>query len=253
MKRLPIKTVVREALQIVWCKRARLFQALISTGLVLVALDMRPSYLSVEDWRLDTLLAVANIVVFTLFAITCHRIVLLDQAETPKYGIRSWSQRETRFLGWTVVGYFFFSLISMALAMFAGIAAAIIPADEAPPTLWYLFLFPGSYVFARLAVLLPATAIDERHDMKWAWETTSNNGWRLVVVVALLPWLLASAFDFLTIGESLLLEFILHTVAYALMAIEIAVLSVSFQFLAPTDSTESPANIAFQPAAESGG
>jgi len=253
MKPLPIRAVVREALQIVWHRRARLFQALITAGLVLIALDMRPSYLSIEDWRLDALLAVANIVVFTLFAITCHRIVLLGQTATPKYGIRSWSQRETRFLSWTIVGYFFFSLISMALAMFAGIAAAIIPSDEIPPTLWYLFLFPGSYIFARLAVLLPATAIDERHDMKWAWETTSNNGWRLVVVVALLPWLLASAFDVFTIGESLLVKFILHTVAYALMAIEIAVLSVSFRFLAPTPSAEIPAHIAFQPTAESGG
>lgn len=98
-----------------------------------------------------------------------------------------------------------------------------------------LFLMPGLYVFARLAVLLPSTAIGERHDMKWAWDVTADNGWRLVVVVGLFPALLTIISDVFISTRHVLISVIATFISYFFVMIEITALSLSFQFLSRDD------------------
>jgi hypothetical protein len=95
----------------------------------------------------------------------------------------------------------------------------------------FVLMIPGDYVMARLAVLLPATAIDERHTMRWAWDITANNGWRLTVVVALLPMLLDTLHALVDLKGHLAVEFLVAVLRYAVVAVEIAVLSIAFRFL----------------------
>ena len=47
----------------------------------------------------------------------------------------------------------------------------------------------GFYVFSRLVPMLPATAIDYDPDIYWAWDVSSGNGWRLVLIICALPFL----------------------------------------------------------------
>ena len=246
MQNLPVNRIVKEAVLIVWRKRFMLLQALIGTGVALASLDMARNHaLEKPHWVFVLLFSVSSAIIFTLFAVTCHRIILMGEATVPRYGIHSWTRRELRFLGWTIVGYCYFIGITMIIGMPTAFVSSILFTYEFTHKIFQVFGYavwlPGAYVFARLAILLPATAIDERHDMKWAWDLTSNNGWRLAVVVILLPGLLAAAVDFFEIRRYLIIEFILHLLSYALMAIEIAVLSVSFRFLADATTASNEA------------
>jgi hypothetical protein len=240
MTPLPVTNIVRESVLVVWLKRGRLCRALAGTGLTLAALDMAQNAVDRLDWQLNFLLVFLNAMVFTLFAVTCHRIVLLSEAETPVFGIHSWSQRETRFLGWTVTSAFYFMMIGLAMAMFADVFSPSSFKHKGLSPLFYAALIPGAYVFARLSVLLPATAVDERRDIKWAWDATSSNGWRLVLVVTLLPGVLGTAVSFFEMRQYPIVEFVGHFLSYALVAIEIAVLSVSFRFLRRTFAESKP-------------
>ena len=98
------------------------------------------------------------------------------------------------------------------------------------------------YLFARLAVLLPAAAIGERHNTDWAFATTASNGWRLVAAVVLIPAAPSLALFALPLEHTLLMDFLLRLVDYILAAFGIAVLSLSFRFLASPEPDQAQAN-----------
>lgn len=226
---LPLSGVIKETLSVVWDKRLGLFQALILVSMALVGLEYlwatEPGYFS------SMFYIIPYVILFTLFAVTCHRIVLLGNTEVPKYGILSWSKRETRFLGWTIVGYLFFTLITM----FVGVFVIPIITPNSSTELTYVIslaiLVPGGYVLSRLSILFPATAVDERPNLKWAWNITSGNGWKLFLIVALLPQLVSAIYIFVDWPVHLIIQFAIGLLTYALVAIEIAALSVSYRFL----------------------
>jgi hypothetical protein len=92
MRPLPVITIVKEAALVVWRKRLGLFRTLAGAGLALALLDTAPGYFSMgrPGWAITTLYSAVNAIILTLFAITCYRIVLLDETATPRFGIHTW-------------------------------------------------------------------------------------------------------------------------------------------------------------------
>ena len=81
-------------------------------------------------------------------------------------------------------------------------------------------------------MVFPATALDRRADWRWAWQLTRNNGWRLFVVVAILPWAISQLLALLYRAEATVIETILLSVTgIALFAVEIAAISLSYREL----------------------
>jgi hypothetical protein len=253
MKPLLLTKTIQQSLQVVWAKRRRLFWALAPSGLGLACLHAAVENLkaSAPQWLLVLLLTISSGLLFTVFAVACHRIVLLDGAGIPRYGLRAWSMRETRFLGWSVVGSLSYMAITLILVMMLTflLPATGVVLDPATPeasvsqifmVIGFAAMIPGSYVMARLAVLLPATAIGERHNMEWAWKLTSGNGWRLTLLIALLPTLLSLLGGLADFGEHFGLKFLAGLLSYAVVAVEVAVLSNAFRFLTmePSDGIE---------------
>jgi hypothetical protein len=257
LKRLPVIATVKEAILVVWQRRIDLFRALLATALVLAALDVAKSHLTKGFGLLVSLL---GLFVFTLFAVTCHRIVLLGETSVPTYGVHSWTSRETRFVGWSLVMAFYVLLVILPIGLIGGGIALYFDAKgyEVSVTGYEKYAFglaasiPAVYVFARLAVLLPATAVGERHNTDWAFDTTANNGWRLAAMVVVIPALLGHATNALRVENSPLMDFLVRLVSYAFIAVGIAALSLSFRFLASTPPEENGANRALQRTAEGG-
>ena len=91
---------------------------------------------------------------------------------------------------------------------------------------------PALYLIARLSLVFPATAIDRPASLKWAWRTSRGNGWRLVVVITVLPWLLSHLVGLLYRDEATAAEIVVLTVlGTALFALEIAALSIAYREL----------------------
>ena len=92
---------------------------------------------------------------------------------------------------------------------------------------------------ARLVILLPATAIDQHRNIEWAWATTKGNGWRLCLVYVILPVLMnlirISVFNLLKDYPVLVFAFVFFSL-YVIYSIEIALISISFKYLAADNS-----------------
>ena len=182
--------------------------------------------------------------VYTLLAVNVHRLILKANNQVVLY---PWTWRETRFMGWLVLIYFYFGLLFVL-----GVAVISLPSgyvlfknggwtDE---LLWALVTLPSGYLVVRLSLLLPATALDRRHRMTWAWKLTEGNGWRLLALLWLLPMLISSAIPDMASDVSAL--FVAWHILIAIgTALEIALLSAVFNTLAregliPSQVTSQP-------------
>ena len=227
--------IFKEALLVVGKKRFVLFRALIGTILVLAVCDVALSLalrhvIKNFTWGLFLLSLAVYMLLGALFGtllvVTCHRLILLEESSVPKYGLHSWTSRETRFLGWSAV----LALSVLVVAVPVGIGAIFIP-KEYRNYLVYVVLLPAGYLFARLAVLFPSTAVGERHNMNWAWNTTANNGWRLFALLILVPAVTSVVVKIFRTNLDPFTEFLSALLSYAVITIETVVLSLSFRFL----------------------
>jgi len=140
----------------VWQKRFMLFRALIATALAMAALDvaMRHGSKGVGGVSLVILLVFLYWIlvwaVYTLFAVTCHRIVLLGETSVPKYGLLSWTSRETRFFGWLFVLFFYALLIvgPVLLVTFGAVFLGV-PFFKGYEKYWFFLGAVGLYTFSR--------------------------------------------------------------------------------------------------------
>ena len=81
-------------------------------------------------------------------------------------------------------------------------------------------------------MIFPATAIDERPDIKWSWDISQGNGWRLVIIVGILPLATGLILYLLERTDSTLIEdLVLSLIYFIVLIIEIAAVSLSYQEL----------------------
>jgi len=89
-----------------------------------------------------------------------------------------------------------------------------------------------TYLAARISILLPRTAIDKRPSLEWVWSVTAGNGWRLFIIVGLLPVLISTIpMVFYLFGKNILTEVPGALFDPLVLAVEITALSLSYQFL----------------------
>ncbi len=231
--RLPVGKVLVQAFLTPWALRHELIRALSVPAISLIMLHISEPY--VRDLGNLVLLVYVLIgsVAYVLFAVTCHRIVLLGDQPVPRYGIIKWSMRETRFLFW-LLGIYVVGFTIFPLAAFSTMYVAISEYYWLLVLLLLLLLIVilGCYVLARLSLIFPATAVDQRPDIKWAWGRSSDNGWRLVVIVGLLPFVTSLAQKLLERENSTIIEDVLWPLMYILVLIvEISALSLSYKAL----------------------
>lgn len=178
------------------------------------------------------LVFVIQALVYTLFSVRVHRLIL--GVANPVQGVLSWSRRETIFFGWFVIGVilFFIAGFTVTSAFVAAIAVAI-PyrfSDSAVAIMALVASLPAAYLFARLVVLLPAVAIDQKQSIAWAWALTKGNGWRMVLIF----WALPMSASVLVLDNwfiSPLGKVALNSIFGLITALEVALLSTAFRAL----------------------
>ena len=235
---LPVTTTFLNAFLTLRDGRKPMFFALIGTALAGALLETVVGHnaLGKAPWFVVTLVVMASFALSVLFAITCHRMVLLGKSAVPKFGVYHWSMRETRFFGWSCL------LTVVILAIVVGLALMFLFASFFSYVNWlilgvYLAVLPAVYVAARLALLLPATAVDERHGLVWAWELSRGNGWRLVTTLALAPIIFGAVSLILPHDQNIVTTFLWSLIGSVVGAMEITTLSLSFRFLSKRPST----------------
>jgi hypothetical protein len=241
--KLDVWKVVTGAFLIPWRNRATFAIALANPVLLIATLTLSwhyaKKYFSFPDW-LNWGFDLLYIILFTMLAVTCHRLVLLKLEHITSFiGLR-WSSRETRFFLWIVAFCLVFIGGFMLLFMLSVSMSSLWLNTNLVDSLLSVFymaakIFPWS-IFARLSLIFPALAIDKKLSLKEAWRLTKGNGWRLAFIVGGLPWILSELIHLLYHDEASIFEAIILTVlATALFVVEIAAISLSYYELAKND------------------
>lgn len=171
---------------------------------------------------------IADTALYAMFAVTCHRTIILGDVEVPgAYGL-FWTFREMRFLGWIFVVMVPLFLLGIPL----GAIILAVPAEWLRSILLYVAF---SHVSLRFSMVFPATAVEHRASLADSWTATSGNGLSLLGA-ATIPVLLAMALywplDF-ALADSLntLAHIPYQLVGFLLLAVEVGIISVAYKHI----------------------
>ncbi len=161
----------------------------------------------------------------TMMVVAIHRIVLLGPDALTNPWSFTWTARETSFLVWLVILGVFFFLAGLAFSLVVWML----------PEAWMMvlaaFLF-GLWLEGRFGMVLPATALDRPMQLSRSWFLTSGNDLQLIVVLGLPVLILAGLIKAaLWVEAPLLIAIVWALGALLTLAVQIAVLSLSYRFL----------------------
>lgn len=238
---LQLVDTVKTAVRHLWVERVSITKMLGLAGLANGFLAwISSAMVAKEKFEWFYLLAIPQILVYTLLAVRVHRIVLSGMGANQDW--LRWTGRETRFLGWLVVVYFYWTLILIPLVAAVAAVGAASGFTMVSQGVWVnsialtLATVPGAYVFVRLVFLLPATAVDQKRNMRWAWTLSEGNGWRLVALLCVLPMFISLVLpDWESSNPVFFVAW--ETVYGMLTVLEIAFLSVAFRNLGGISGT----------------
>lgn len=250
--KLRVIKILFDAFALVWFRRADFMRALWLPFLLMLALagawDFSEASLpSGFEW----VYAAAYYFLIVLFVVNCHRVVLLNSQHTNEWAVPKWSWRETRFLGWTACIW----IIAVVCGMVVSVIAFTIIGNTMPRFLELgslksstLMLVSGhfvkiiyAYIFARLCLLLPSIAVDNVLNLQRAIELSRGNGWRLAIVVSVIPVAMKIITNVVYREDASAWEYMLWlTLTSTLLTVEIAALSLSYRELVEHPETKKP-------------
>jgi hypothetical protein len=190
-----------------------------------------------------TLIGLVHALTLLLATIGAHRVFIMPDDQVTKTKPLRWTWRETRFLGWWIVLALVVVLIALPLPiLFIGLNSVVPSAISVTEGGGYGEIILSSlfiimyYLLARLSLVLPATAIDQKgKSLKWSWRLSQGNSIRLLIIIGGIPLLINIFLYFLPESEGIVLSLIYCTVGLIVGAVEICLLSLSFNFLSKTN------------------
>jgi len=236
-KPIPLINTIKNAFLIPWQRRKVLVPVLVIPAIVLVALRTLELRYGEKSFLFLFLLIGLDLLVLTVFAVICHRLILLGPKSVGRSSWRSWTMRETRFLGWSLLFCFFLMISAL---VFSGLLPIlfnlnyleIMKSKFFPDAFFYPTYLAWLYFFCRWGILLPATAVNKKYDLRWAWRKSKGNEWRLFILVGLLPqaiYFLPG--HFLDKESPILLIVLIMLLTVTLAVVEISTLSLSYKAL----------------------
>ncbi|VAW83094.1 hypothetical protein MNBD_GAMMA12-2215 [hydrothermal vent metagenome] len=229
-KKLPIKSILALAIMVPVRQYKIFLKALILPATILVFLQLLDIYVFSDFPDSSLILSLLYFLVYCYFAITCHRIVLLN--EKPSGIVESiFSRRVLSFIGWLLILSIATGFAAVPFIIVLNFMFIDFNSSDNYFLLFILAFIPVIFFMAKLSLIFPAVAIDEQPKISWAWNATRNNGWRMFVVVGILPILFSWMQELIRRNDSIWLEdLVLSILSLIFLIIEISALSLSFKF-----------------------
>lgn len=192
-------------------------------------------------------LIIAIFMTVTLAVIACHRIFILGESSMKGFKLISWTPREWRFIAWWIVIGLIASVVFLPIQvlLLSTLAQADGEMNVTTAVALYIGQIPAMYVFSRLALVLPATAVDKRPNLRWAWTVSKGNGLRLLVIIGLIPLMTDLIFQILAAARNLAISgstvysVISMVIGLYIVVVEIALLSLSYKALRKNETIDS--------------
>lgn len=175
---------------------------------------------------LSFLMNLLSIVVHSIFAITVHRIIIMGAGSVGRYGMVTWSRRETLFALYITFG----SMVTVLLEYLA-------PQDVIPGKVLFLIALMVIWAASRLSLIFPGIATDKAISPLLSWKLTQKHQPLMIKVTILVPvfwavlYSLTPQIGLVTAqenenGYALLIDMIFY---YSILVFEIALLSTVFK------------------------
>ena len=206
-------------------------KALIIPFFILVILDYLSIYIFSDNNVVSVILAVLNFIVYSYYALSCHRIVLLaEQYEGIVIPAPSW--RLMSFMGWLfITSIIFLLIVSPFYLVYLFVFVDALDSERLFLDLSMLAI-PAFLLLSRFSLVLPACAVDNKPTLGWSWRVSMKNSWRLFIVVGVLPMLFVAIIGLVSNEDSGLVADIIGSVLYLLLIIiEFSALSLSYKYL----------------------
>ena len=205
-----------------------------------ILIDHLPNLLAPITWTLFG----AQILLFAWIGVAVHKLILAPQSgqttahvfsigTTMSYGAWSTLLSIGLMVGVMLVGGAISSILVNTLPDFG--------TDKAMGT-WILVAAGAlaTYFPARWSMVLPLVALDRSEGATWSWRSTRGNGWRVALLVYVLPWTFHLTMAKQVGPSSPLVLQIGASTAFSLVAlIEVALLSFTFKALAEASADQS--------------
>lgn len=232
---LPIIATATQTWDEIRRKWSTLLKALLLPAIAISVLDAIEGSIS-SSMLVNLLFWALTSPFYVLLATICHRTVILGEDSLPSSIGLFWSDRETKFFGWTIA----LIIVSWGLGIFVGLFGLILPVTVLGfDTPWFplvITVFIAAYFAARLGLVFPATATDQPTSLEDTWYLTSSHGSRIVsaTVIAVVPVaLIALGFAYLFDDSSSFGYFLVSEVfAYLFYITIICTISVVYRTLA---------------------
>jgi hypothetical protein len=245
-RKLPLRKVLWGAFLLPWRHRGPVFRATGMPLLAVIACSLAGNVVELQQS------AAANAALFAIYglavswlAINIHRLVLLEAPDSGGKLDAASLRRLGIFFAVGVIIWILYLALTMLIAggvvnilagpryIVAGTDAAQVPQKMAlpfsPDWIVRFAAFAAYWVIGRVSLMLPAIALDQKPDLVAAWLASRRNGWRLAVVVGVLPWSLQLLTDLLYRNGASGVEFaILVVLAAALVIVEVVALTLSY-------------------------
>jgi hypothetical protein len=266
---MQIGPIVKEAILLPWNRRQH-FLPLLALPVALTTLLYLGDFwfLSDKPRSLGMLLQIPNFLIFSFFAVACHRSILIGEQSVSRFGIPSWPRREFRFFFWLlfiyIIGGMFWLFAIEVVERFVGEELKELRVSLSGSKSMILFpwtllgLIPCGYLIGRLSLLLPAIAVDDQASLRSAWSQSKGNGWRMALLVGWMPILfhlleqniavyfhfyIGNQFTSYSLGVYVGLFSVSEAfLRYTFFTIEVAILSLSFLKLSEWHTSLVPQN-----------
>lgn len=279
--KLSIRNTVFEVFQFLWDNRLDLVRMMAAPVVALSILGIAISALfqdfdpAADEVSMSALQLVGLIIglalpmlFYVMFAVAWHRRCLKSEEQTTILTALRWDRRKTLFLFRFILISIIAGLSTLPILVIGGIVGATgalglgAAGGGGPNTpeqivifLNLILIFVFMLVQARLSLLLPATAIDQKLTLVETWSIGQGNSWRLlsILLLSMAPAMLVlivvgSAMGAVSqapgLGQTVTVEFIVRLVFnlayYIVIAASVSALSISYRQLRSTPSPGMP-------------
>jgi hypothetical protein len=194
---LRVSAVLIEAAKELNNNRSALFQALLAPGVAIVALNVLHARMNAAMPAMLSL-SLVGLWFQSLFAVSCHRIILLGQGQLPnRWGLYA-TAPVWRFFGVMLAVLAFFTIIFMIVFAFVFPFLSTVPSSMhavAGTVLITVGAIAFFVAFARIVLLFPAIAIDSGQTMSDVFDLTRPCWIRLALLVGI-PAIVTSLISF---------------------------------------------------------
>jgi len=246
MKKLPLAKVIIGSFLLPWHKKELVLKTLAIPTFVLVLVWAIWALVSPQQLLINFLFYLIYFFAFSYFAITCHRLMLVkSNAKSDIYVFDI--KLLVRFFLFMVSVYILSYLIEFVIITFyLNIFDSTVTGElndemiiklkketiENLKIARQIAYLPAMYVFSRLCLVFPATAIKMKKSLKWSWKLTSKNGLRILFVVAIFPWAMSIILSFVSReGSTVIEKALIALIMYLGAAIAIFALSLTYNEL----------------------